>query len=137
YCTSQTALEDAYFDDEGLVQQARKGCLLVDLSPSTPSFARELNAVAVVSDLATVEAPIAVRDLSRPDAFADRSNLVCFMGGEEDAVRAAAGVVAAVAGEVRETGGPGSAQLARASHTLQTVAQVVSAVEADALRRAV
>ena len=137
YCTSQTALEDAYFDDEGLVQQARKGFLLVDLSPSTPSFARELNAVAVVSDLATVEAPIAVRDLSRPDAFADRSNLVCFMGGDEDAVRAAAGVVAAVAGEVRETGGPGSAQLARASHTLQTVAQVVSAVEADALRRAV
>ena len=52
YCTSQTALEDAYFDEQGLVQAAGKGALLIDLSASTHSFARELNAVAVVSDLA-------------------------------------------------------------------------------------
>ena len=104
YCTSQTALEDAYFDEQGLVQAAGKGALLIDLSASTPSFARELNAVAVVSDLMSVEA--------RP-------------------------VLEAIAGTVQETGGAGSAQLARAAYTLQTTAQVISAVEADALYRAV
>lgn len=137
YCTSQTALEDAYFDENGLVQAAQPGTLLIDLSASTPSFARELNAVAVVSNLVAVEAPLIVLDLARPDAFADKDNLACLLGGDEDGVQAALPVVEAIAGDVQDTGGPGSAQLARAAYTLQTTAQVISAVEADALYRAV
>ena len=124
YCTSQTALEDAYFDEQGLVQAAGKGALLIDLSASTPSFARELNAVAVVSDLMSVEAPLVVVDVARADAFGDRDNLVCFVGGDEEAVAEARPVLEAIAGTVQETGGAGSAQL-------------ISAVEADALYRAV
>lgn len=137
YCTSQTALEDAYFDEDGIVQQASKGALLVDLSPSTPSFARELNAVAVVSDLVSVEAPLVVVDIVRADAFADKDNLVCFVAGDETAVEQASEVVKLLVGSVQDTGGPGSAQLARAAYTLQTTAQVTSAVEADALYRSV
>lgn len=136
YCTSQTALEDAYFDEDGLVQAARKGTLLIDLSPSTPSFARELNAVAVVSDLVSAEAPLVVADIACADAFA-KENLMCLAAGDEEALAAARPVLEALAGAVRETGGAGSAQLARAACTLQTTAQVVSAVEADALYRAV
>lgn len=137
YCTSQTALEDVYFDESGFVQAARPGTLLIDLSASTPSFARELNAVAVVSDLVSVEAPLVVVDMVRPDAFADKDNLVCFTSGDEAGVEAARPFLEALAGSVQETGGPGSAQLARAAYTLQTTAQVTSAVEADALYRAV
>ena len=98
YCTSQTALEDAYFDEQGLVQAAGKGALLIDLSASTPSFARELNAVAVVSDLMSVEAPLVVVDVARADAFGDRDNLVCFVGGDEEAVAEARPVLEAIAG---------------------------------------
>ena len=105
YCTSQTALEDAYFDEQGLVQAAGKGALLIDLSASTPSFARELNAVAVVSDLMSVEAPLVVVDVARADAFGDRDNLVCFVGGDEEAVAEARPVLEAIAGTVQETGG--------------------------------
>ena len=137
YYTTQTALEDAYFDESGLIQSACPGTLLVDLSSSTPSFARELNAVAVVSDLVSVEAPLIVLDLSLPDAFAKKDNLACLVGGEEDAVQRALPVVEALAGDVQDTGGPGSAQLARAAYTLQTTAQVISAIEADALYRVV
>ena len=36
YFTTQTALEDAYFGDNGIVQGARKGTLLIDLSCTTP-----------------------------------------------------------------------------------------------------
>ena len=43
----------------------------------------------------------------------------------------------AVAGSVRDMGGAGAGQLARAAWTLQATAQIVSAVEADALYRAV
>ena len=137
YCTSQTALEDAYFDENGIVQAASPNTVLIDLSASTPSFARELNAVAIVSDLAAVEAPLVVADPMLSDALSDRDNLMCLVGGEEDDVEAARPVLDALVGTVQETGGSGSAQLARAAYTLQTSAQIMSAIEADALYRAV
>ena len=86
YCTSSSALEDAYFDGEGLVKRARPGTLLVDLSPTSPSFARELSAVATVNDLRPIEAPLSVIDPSVPDAFESPANLMCFAAGEPDDV---------------------------------------------------
>lgn len=136
YCTSQTALEDVYFDEGGLVQNAKPGTLLIDLSAATPSFSRELNAVAVVSDLIAVEAPLMVVDVTRDDAFADKDNLACFVGGDEDGVEVALPLLEAFVGTVQDTGGAGSAQLARAAYTLQATAQIIAAVEADALYRA-
>ena len=133
YCTNQDMLEDAYFDDGGFVQVAQPGTLLIDLSPSTPGFARELSAVALVSDLHPVEAPIAVLNPTWEDAFSSTSNLVCFAAGEEDDVKQALPILEALAGEVREQGPLGSAQLARAAFTIQQVASLVATAEAQAL----
>lgn len=137
YCTSQTELEDAYFDEQGIVQRANPGTMLVDLSAATPSFARELNAVAVVSDLASIEAPLVVANVTCADAFAELSNLMCLVAGEEKDIEAARLILGNLAGSIQETGGPGSAQLARAAYTLQASAQIMSAIEADALHRSV
>lgn len=137
YCTNQQMLEDAYFDEGGLVQAVHPGTLLIDLSPSTPGFARELSAVAMVSDLRPVEAPIAVVDLTWEDAFSRPDNMICFVAGEEDAVADAMPLLRAIAGEVLEEGPLGSAQLARAARTVQQVAALISAAEAQALCHAV
>ena len=136
FCTSQTALEDAYFDEDGFVQAARPETVLIDLSASTPGFARELNAVAVVSDLAFVEAPLLVDDITLPRAFSQRDNLRCFVAGQNDDIARAEKLLSALVRDVHKTGGSGSAQLARAAYSLQTAAQVVAAIEADALYRA-
>ncbi len=133
YCTSQTALEDTYLGDDGLVQGAPPGTLLIDFSASTPGFARELSAVAMVSDLIPVEAPLLVLDITATDAFAERDNLACFLAGEEGAIEAALELLEAAVGSVQQTGGSGSAQLARAAYTLQNTAQIVSSIEANAL----
>ena len=135
FCTSQSALEDAYFDEGGFVQSAHPGAVLIDFSASTPGFARELGAVATVSDLGFVEAPIALEDMLDPRPF-DEDNLVCYAAGEEDAVAAAQGLLNAVCGRVVECGSAGTAQLMRAVRTLQEAAAVVSAIEANALVRA-
>lgn len=134
YCTSAAELEEAYFGTHGFVSDMAAGSLLIDLSAVSPSFARELNAVALVNDLAMVEAPLVVAAITSPEAFA-KENLSCFAAGEEGAVERAREVLLAMFGQVHETGGPGTAQLARAAFTLQMVAQVISAIEADALYR--
>lgn len=136
YCTSQTSLEDVYFDERGIVQAAMPGTLLLDLSAATPGFARELHAVAIVSDLASVEAPLVVADVTAPDAFAERDNLMCLVAGEDKDVEQAHRLLDALVGVTHVTGGPGSAQLARAAYTLQVTAQIMAAIEADALYRA-
>ena len=87
YCSSQTALEDLYFGDDGVVEQAAPGSLVIDLSPMTPSFAREVNAVATVSDLVMVEAPLVVADMVA-DSVYGRGNLSCFVACGATATRA-------------------------------------------------
>lgn len=137
YFPSQADLEGAFFDEAGLIQSSRKGALLVDLSPATPTFSRELAAVAVVNDLAPVEAPLVVVDPVAEGALSDKRNVACFAAGDDEAVQAALPVLRALFDEVSVVAGAGSAQLARASYTLQMVSQVVSAIESEALYRAI
>ena len=135
YCTSLTELEDAYFDEEGLVKRAKPATLLVDLSAATPSLARELSAVATVNDLRPVEAPLSVVDATLPDAFASPANLICFVAGEPDDVDEVIDVLETIAGLVERTGASGTAQLAKVAHTVQVAAHIVGAIEAEALVR--
>ncbi|NHM15924.1 NAD-binding protein [Eggerthellaceae bacterium zg-887] len=134
FCTSQTHLEDVYFDSDGLIQRAAPGTLLIDLSASTPNFARELNAIAVVNDVMALEAPLAAIDLMASDAFSC-DNLMCFVGGEDKEREAGRPFVDALAATVVDAGTCGAAQLAKAVRSMQVTAQVVAAVEADALCR--
>ena len=135
YCTNATALEDAYFDEGGIVKRARKNTLLIDLSPATTALAREISAVATVNGLRPVEAPLAALDAAAPDAFARADNFVCYAAGESDDVSEAREVLNKLAGLVKETGATGTSQLAKAAHTIQLAAQLLAAAEADALRR--
>lgn len=137
YFTSQSELEDAFFAETGLVQSCAPGTLLVDLSPATPAFAREVNAVAVVSDLVPVEAPLVMSDPVLEEALSDKRNVACFVAGNDDAIEAATPLLRGLCDEVSVVAGAGSAQLARASYTLQMLSQLVSAVESEALYRAV
>ncbi len=136
FCTVQDELEDVYFDGDGVIAEAKKGAMLVDLSPSTASFARELSAVATVSDLHAVDAPVFAFDVMASDAFSDAGNLLLSVGAEEDDFKAIAPMLEAVGESVERCGAPGSGQLARAALALQDVAQIVGFVEADALCRA-
>ncbi|MCL1797588.1 MAG: NAD(P)-dependent oxidoreductase [Eggerthellaceae bacterium] len=135
YSESQSELEDVFFEDKGLIQVARKGAHLVVLSASTPSFARELNAIALVNDLHSVEAPLYVIDVTRVDAFSDPSNLGCFLAGEKAELEFVEPLIASFVGAVEVVGACGSAQALRASYTIQMAAQLVSCMEAEALCR--
>ena len=132
YCTSASALEDLYFGDDGLVTSVAPGSVLVDLSATTPNFAREINAVATVNDLVMVEAPVTVRSLVAEDAFAC-DNLLGPVASEAEIPPAVRALLEALFGEVVEVGAPGRAQLMRNTHTLPLAAALVSAIEATAL----
>lgn len=136
YCLSLSTLEDAFFENGGLIQSAKKESYLVDLSASTPNFARELHAIATVSDLKVIEAPLVVKDITRSDALSDKSNLTCFVAGDEADINALEDLFTTLVGSFEFAGEAGSAQLMRCAATLKTIAMLTSLIEADALYRA-
>ncbi|MCD8316628.1 MAG: NAD(P)-dependent oxidoreductase, partial [Eggerthellaceae bacterium] len=136
YDTIQSHLEDRYFDDKGLIQVLEKGTIIIDISAETPNFVREVYAVATVSDLVFIEAPMIVLDPAVKEAFG-RDNIACFLAEEEnDLEQDAKDVLDVLFSTVQHTGGSGSAQLARAAYSMQIVSQVISTIEANALYKA-
>ncbi len=137
FCTSQEALEDVYFDTSGIIAKAQPGAFIIDCSPTTPGFAKELSAMAQVSDLHAVECPLYVRDIAAKDAFSNAGNLVALVSAEDDSdIEVVRPMIEAMASTVEICGRPGDAQLAKASLSLQQAAAVMSMIEALSLCRA-
>ena len=136
YFTHESADEDAYFETDGLIKRSRAQALLLDLSPVSPSFSREIAAVATVNELRFVEAPIVVCDPSREHAFTP-DNVKCLLAGYIDEnLDAAAEVARLFADDVVKAGVAGRAQLARAAWISQLSSQVLAAVESSSLYHA-
>lgn len=133
FCQTQTELEDAFFDSEGLIQSAKVNACVINMSPTTPSFSRELHAVSLVNDLRVVEAPLIVKDLTQEDTFGSQGNLYCFLAGEDDAVSVALPFLNELFSSVKKTGEMGSAALARAATSIQRAAHLIACSEVWAL----
>lgn len=136
YCLAQDQLEDAYWGTKGILHMVKQGCVMVDLSASTPGFAKENYAMARVSEVQALDAPITVMDVTSEHAFDDSANLVMLVGGESDVVEAMMPMLTAIAQTVRPMGVPGNGQLAKVSQTIQLGAQLVALVESHAICRA-
>lgn len=132
YYETQQGLEDLYFDSKGLLQDTKEGTLLVDLSPTTPSFARELYAVARVNERNTLDAPLVVRNIVEEDAFASCDNLMIFVGGEEESYEEAKPMLHAIARHVLYLGEAGCGQSAKVMATLQRASALIGVIESYA-----
>lgn len=132
YCSTMPVLEDLYYDSEGLIKASSVGAVLVDLSPSTPNFALELDAVAQVNGRYTVDAPLVVKDMVSPEAFGAQENLGIVAGSSDDEVyRSVKPMLSAIASALMWMGKAGAGQKAKAGITLQCAASLVGAVEAQ------
>ena len=132
YCPNTSVLEDLYYDTEGLLRGTKEGVILVDLSPSTVTFAKELDAVACVNNRVAIDAPLVVANKVHEDAFAARSNLGIVAGSREDAdYKAVKPLLDAIAHRVMWMGRAGAGQKAKVALTLQSAASLVGAVEAQ------
>lgn len=132
YCISTSQLEDLYYDTKGLLTTTKKDAYLVDLSPSTVSFARELYAMGAVNNHEVLDAPLVVRNVVAADAFGNRSNLGIVCGGEEKAYSAVRPLLSALASQVLWMGKAGTGQSTKVALTISTAASLVGLVEAYA-----
>ena len=137
YFTSLSALEDAYFADGGIIGSLDKGSLIIDLSPGTPSLAREIAAMCSVNDLHFIEAPLGFEDLASDDVFKGSEGAVCYVSGDKEDIDGAMPILEALSSNVECVGGAGSAQLAKSLATIQQAAHILADIECEALVSAV
>ncbi len=134
FCTNMSNLEDLYFGDKGLVQVMKTGALLIDFSATCPNFAHEMNAIATLSELKIVEAPLVVHNMAKADAFS-KDNLYCYASGEDDSLDIAKPILDAIFSEVRSLNSAGATQLARCGETLNRISRFISGIETNAIFR--
>ena len=98
-------VRDVYFSESGVLKGARSGALLVDMTTTEPTLAREIQARAVERGCDAVDAPV-----SGGDVGARNQTLSIMVGGEKGAVERVMPLFQILGKNIVHQGGPGAGQ---------------------------
>jgi 2-hydroxy-3-oxopropionate reductase len=119
-------VEEVVAGEGGLLEGAREGSLIIDMSTSSPILARELARTARNKAVGMLDAPVSGGDVGARDG-----TLSIMVGGEEDDFERARPLFGVMGETVVHVGGTGTGQVAKACNQI-VVALVIEAV-AEAL----
>jgi 3-hydroxyisobutyrate dehydrogenase len=98
-------VRDVYLSENGVLKGARRGALLIDMTTTEPTLAREIHARAVERGCGAVDAPV-----SGGDVGARNQTLSIMVGGDDDAVARAMPLFQILGKNIVHQGGPGAGQ---------------------------
>src|SRR5215211_3233118 len=119
-------VDEVVAGEEGLLEGAREGSLIVDMSTSSPLLARELARMARERGVRMLDSPVSGGDVGARDG-----TLSIMVGGEEDDFERARPLFEVMGETVVHVGGAGAGQVVKACNQI-VVALVIEAV-AEAL----
>lgn len=118
-------VENLYLGDDSLLELMDPGTFCIDLTVSSPRLAREIQAVAAVSDIEVLDAPLVnVGDHEQP---------VMFVGGEKQTQELLSPLFPYLASIVMPQEGPGDGQFAAMVSIIALAGSLMGAVEAVSL----
>jgi 3-hydroxyisobutyrate dehydrogenase len=98
-------VESVYLGPDGVVENARPGTLLIDMTTSSPVVARRIATAAADRGLSALDAPVSGGDIGAREA-----RLVIMVGGEEAAFQRAQPLFALLGKNIARLGPAGSGQ---------------------------
>ena len=117
-------VEEIYFGSGGLLAQARKGTLLIDMTTSSPDLAVRIAKAAAEKGLLALDAPV-----SGGDSGARNASLTIMVGGDEKAFAEARAIFEIMGKTVVRQGGPGAGQHTKAANQICVAANLIGVVE--------
>lgn len=114
-----------YFGADGILAAARPGAVLIDMTTSAPSLAREISAAAEARDLAALDAPVTGGDIGARDA-----TLSIMVGGDAAACERARPILSLLGRTVLRQGGPGAGQHAKLTNQIALASTMIGVMEA-------
>ena len=98
-------VRDVYLGENGILKGAKSGSIIVDMTTTEPSLAKEIYNQAGTQGIASVDAPV-----SGGDVGAREARLSIMVGGDEDAVKSVMPLFEAMGKSIVHQGGAGAGQ---------------------------
>jgi 3-hydroxyisobutyrate dehydrogenase len=118
-------VEESYLGAGGILEKARKGALLIDMTTSSPQLARRIAAAASERGLAALDAPVSGGDIGAREA-----RLVIMAGGGAPAFERAQPIFAVIGKNIALQGPSGSGQHCKMANQIACAVGMVAWVEA-------
>jgi 3-hydroxyisobutyrate dehydrogenase len=117
-------VESLYFGPAGIIENARPGCVLVDMSTSSPDLAVRIEAAARARGLKALDAPV-----SGGDSGARNATLTIMVGGDSAVFEAVRPLFEAMGKTIVLQGGPGAGQHTKMANQIAIAGSLCGAVE--------
>ncbi len=117
-------VESIYLGAGGIVERARAGSVLVDMTTSSPELAQRVAAAAAARGLHALDAPVSGGDVGARDA-----KLSIMVGGDEVAFERALPVLRLMGPNVVRQGGPGCGQHTKMSNQIVIASTMLGVCE--------
>ncbi len=124
-------VESVYLGPNGIVESARSGAVLVDMTTSTPSLAVRIAEEASARGMMSLDAPV-----SGGDVGAREARLTIMVGGADEAFERVLPVFQVLGKTVTHMGGPGLGQHTKMANQIAIAGTMLSVVEALAYAKA-
>jgi 3-hydroxyisobutyrate dehydrogenase len=124
-------VEEVWRGPQGFMSSAKPGCVLIDMTTSSPALARSLAAEASAKGFGPLDAPV-----SGGDRGAREGTLTIMAGGAQQDFDFAQPVFAAMGKTIVLQGAPGTGQLCKLANQIGIASGMIAMAEALAFARA-
>ena len=124
-------VEEVWRGPQGFMSSAKPGCLLIDMTTSSPALARSLAAEAAAKGFGPLDAPV-----SGGDRGAREGTLTIMAGGAQQDFDFAQPAFAAMGKTIVLQGAPGTGQLCKLANQIGIASGMIAMAEALAFARA-
>lgn len=118
-------VENLYLGDNGLLELMEPGTFAIDLSFSSPQLAREIEAMAAVSDIEVLDAPVV--------NLGEHEETIAFVGGNPKTIEVLSPLFPFLAGNVMPQSAPGEGQFAAMISYISLAGALMGTIEAISL----
>jgi len=124
-------VEETYLGAGGIVERAKAGAVLIDMTTSSPTLAVEIAAKAAQKGVMTLDAPVSGGDLG-----AKAGKLSIMVGGDDAAFNVALPVLRLMGENIVLQGGPGAGQHTKMSNQIAIASTMLAVSESLAYAKA-
>lgn len=120
-------VEEVYFGSNGIIENAKEGAYLIDMTTSKPSLAKKIAEAAKEKALFALDAPVSGGDIG-----AQNGTLAIMVGGEKEAFEACMPIFSLMGENIQYQGPAGSGQHTKMCNQIAIAAGMIGVAEAMA-----
>ena len=120
-----TDVEEVYLGTDGLIEHAKEGSYLIDMTTSSPQLAQKIEKAAAEKHLAALDAPVSGGDIGARDA-----KLSIMVGGDESAFKELLPIFSKMGTNVVYQGKAGSGQHTKMCNQIAIASGMIGVCEA-------